>query len=430
MSQVIQTPPSPLDGSPKSVRDAQAVNEVWTDKEFGQVLESAPDAMVIVDGRGRIVLVNAQIEQLFQYNRAELLNQPVEVLMPERYREKHSDYVRGYFANARVRPMGACMGLFAKRKDGNEFSVEISLSPVQTARGMLVSAAIRDVTERIQAEQKLNHYAEELQRANQELERSNRELQDFAYVVSHDLRAPLVNIQGFSKELAMSCERLRSVLSDVPLSDTHQQQIAQLLGEEVPESLDFIDTSSKKMDGLLSGVLTLSRVGRVPLVVRQLDMNSMLGEIVAAMQFAIGQAGAVVELDDLPPAQGDQVQITQVFSNLLGNALKYIDPNRPGRIRVSGGREASDVVYSVEDNGIGIAKEHQQSIFQIFHRLNPQQGTGDGLGLTIVRRVLDRHGGRIWVQSTPNKGSTFFVALPVVTTKIVESKGAKPKRPR
>jgi signal transduction histidine kinase len=165
-------------------------------------------------------------------------------------------------------------------------------------------------------------------------------------------------------------------------------------------------------------------------VIRELDMNSMLAEIVASMQFAIGQAGTVVELDDLPPAQGDQVQITQVFSNLLGNSLKYVDPERPGRIRVSGCREASDVVYSVEDNGIGIAEEHQQSIFQIFHQLNPQKGTGDGLGLTIVRRVLDRHGGRIWVESTPNKGSTFFVALPVVSTGTVESKSAKPKRPR
>jgi PAS domain S-box-containing protein len=392
------------------VTDDSAMNQTWTDRELCQVLESAPDAMVIVDCRGQIVLVNAQTERLFQYDREELLDQPVEVLMPERYRERHRDYMLGYFANARVRPMGACMGLFAQRKDGDEFSVEISLSPVPTARGMLVSAAIRDVTGRKLADEKLNRYAEELQRSNQELARSNRELQDFAYVVSHDLRAPLVNIQGFSRELGMSCDRLRSTLADVRLGEPCRQQLSQLVDEEIPEALEFIAASAQ--------------------TIRPLDMNHMLADIVASVQFAIGQAGAVVEVDCLPPCQGDQLQITQVFSNLLDNALKYLDPNRPGRIRVSGREDATEAIYAVEDNGIGIAEEHQQSIYQIFHRLNPHKGTGDGLGLTIVRRVIDRHSGRIWVESAPSQGSTFYVALPRLNSVVSECAGIKPNHPR
>jgi chemotaxis family two-component system sensor kinase Cph1 len=415
MSQKLDSRSSmPLDGLVGSLAEFEPNQRAWTDQEFRQVLESAPDAMVIVDDRGQIVLVNAQTEQLYQYDRQELLGQPIEVLMPERFRDRHREYVPDYFANARARPMGACMGLYGLRKDGSEFSVEISLSPVETARGMLVSAAIRDVTERKQAEQKLNRYAAELQRANQELERSNRELQDFAYVVSHDLRAPLVNIQGFSKELGMSCDRLRSAMASVQLTDSERRELSELLDEEIPEALEFITASSTKMDSLLSGVLKLSRVGRAPLTIRQLDMNQILADIVASMQFAIEQAGAAVEVGTLPPCQGDQTQINQVFSNLLDNALKYLDSNRPGEIRVSGRVESVEVIYSVEDNGIGIAEEHQESIYKIFHRLNPQHGSGDGLGLTIVRRVLDRHNGKLWVASSPGQGSTFYVALPTV----------------
>jgi PAS domain S-box-containing protein len=424
---------SPLSSPAKAagaVAEPPTMHQLWTDREFSQVLESAPDAMVIVDGRGRIVLVNAQTERLFQYDRTELLDQPVEGLMPERYRERHRGYVLGYFANAKVRPMGACMGLFAQRKDGAEFSVEISLSPVRTERGMLVSAAIRDVTDRIRAEQELSRFSEDLQRTNQELARSNRELQDFAYVVSHDLRAPLVNIQGFSRELGMSCDRLRALLAEMQLADADRQQLAELLDSDMPEALEFIAASAKKMDGLLSGVLKLSRVGRAPLTIRRLDMNQLLAQIVASMQFAVDEVQAVVEIDDLPPCQADQVQITQVFSNLLDNAVKYLDPCRPGRIRVSGRQQAAEIIYSVEDNGIGVAPEHQQSIFQIFHRLNPQRGTGDGLGLTIVRRVIDRHSGKIWVEAWPDQGSTFFVSLPTVDDATSEPARPKPKLPR
>jgi PAS domain S-box-containing protein len=394
------------------VAASEPIKRAWTDEEFRQVLESAPDAMVIVDNRGQIVLVNAQTERIFGYNRAELLGQPVEMLMPERFGDRHPEHVRHYFANACVRPMGACMGLYAIRKDGSEFSVEISLSPLETAQGMLVSAAIRDVTERKQAAEKLNRYAADLQRSNQELERSNRELEDFAYVVSHDLRAPLVNIQGFGKELAMSCDVLRSKLASMQLSDSERRELSDLLDEDIPESLEFITKSSTKMDSLLAGVLQLSRIGRAELTPGQLDMNQVLSEIVASLQFSIKQAGALVQLNTLPPCFGDRVQITQVFSNLLDNAVKYLDPARPGVIRVWAQEGTAEVVYSIEDNGIGMAGEYHDAIYKLFHRLDPQRAAGEGLGLTIVRRVLDRHAGGIRVESEPGKGSRFCVSLP------------------
>ncbi len=408
-----------LDSSSKSpdhavgiVAESEAASRIWSDEEFRQALESAPDAMVIVDSHGKIALVNAQVEQIFGYDRQELLGQTVEVLMPERFRDRHREHILDYFANARVRPMGACMGLYGLHKNGSEFSVEISLSPVETAQGMLVSSAIRDVTQRKLAEEKLNRYAADLQQSNHELERSNRELQDFAYVVSHDLRAPLVNIQGFSKELSTSCQQLRSRLANLQLSDSERRELSELLDDELPEALDFITTSSAKMDSLLSGVLKLSRVGRAALAPRQLDVKKILDEIVASMQFAIAEQGVNVQIDALPPCHGDQTQISQVFGNLLDNALKYLDPNRVGEIRVAGLEESTEVTYWVKDNGLGIAEEHQESIYKIFHRLDPHHGDGEGLGLTIVRRVVDRHGGKIWVESELNQGSTFYLSLP------------------
>jgi signal transduction histidine kinase len=228
----------------------------------------------------------------------------------------------------------------------------------------------------------------------------------------------------------MSCQRLRTVLGSLRLSEAERGQISELVDLEIPEALEFIARSATKMDGLLSGVLKLSRVGRAPLTIRQLDMNRLMADIVASMQFAVGQAGAVVEVEALPQCQGDQMQITQVFSNLLDNALKYLEPNRLGRIRVSGREDSTQAVYSVEDNGLGIAEEHQQSIYQIFHRLNPHIGNGEGLGLTIVRRVIDRHRGKIWVESTPGQGSTFFVALPTIGNVTKEPEQVARNRPR
>ena len=284
--------------------------------------------------------------------------------------------------------------------------------PREAGRPGLILLAIEDITERKRAEQQLARLAAELQHSNEKLKRSNRELQDFAHVVSHDLRAPLVNIQGFGKELALSCERLRSVAADVQVPEAKRRELSALLDEDIPEALGFITTSTTKMDSLLSGVLQLSRVGRAALTIRQLDMNQMFSEIVASMQFAIDEAGASVQVDSLPPCRGDRMQINQVFSNLLSNALKYLEPNRPGVIRVCGREVPDRVVYSIEDNGIGIAAEHQDSIYRIFHRLDPQRGTGEGLGLTIVRRVLERHRGKIWVESELNEGSKFYLSLP------------------
>ena len=262
-----------------------------------------------------------------------------------------------------------------------------------------------DITDRKQAEM-------ELERLNSALAQKNAELEQIIYVTSHDLRSPLVNAQGFSQELKYTVQELCELLEGCEIPPEHCERLSELMHDELREDLDYILASIAKMDRLLSGLLKLSRLGRAALTIEALDMNNLLRQVVSIFEFHIQNAGVNVDIAPLPPCEGDDTQINQVFSNLLGNALKYLDPGRPGRIRVWGREEEDRSVYCVEDNGIGIAPEHQPRIFEIFHRLDPEQSDGEGLGLTIVSRAIERQGGKIWVESTLGQGSRFFVSLP------------------
>ena len=262
-----------------------------------------------------------------------------------------------------------------------------------------------EITERKQAEEALTLLSAQLDTKNKELER-------IIYVTSHDLRSPLVNIDGFGRELEQAINELRSVFNSDQTPAKAIETVAPLLAHEMPEALRFIRTSASKMDALLTGLVKLSRSGRSALTIDSLDMNELLAKVVDASEFQIKQAGAELDMGDLPPCKGDAVQVNQVFSNLLGNALQYLDPKRPGAIRISGRVEGKQSLYCVEDNGIGIAPAHQQNIFEIFHRLDPSKGEGEGLGLTIVQQILGRLSGEIRVESKPGEGSRFRVTLP------------------
>lgn len=264
---------------------------------------------------------------------------------------------------------------------------------------------------------------DELQHLMSELKEKNKELEQVVYVTSHDLRSPLVNIQGFSKELGFSLEEISSLLNTSEISPELKAKLSFILEEDIPDSLKYILSSTSKMDSLLSGLLKLSRVGRSATTLSNVDMNELIGEINNAFEFHLKEAGVEFRVGNLPPCLGNDVELNQMFSNLVSNALKYLDPERPGNISINGRLEDDHVIYTVEDNGVGIANEHQKKVFEIFHRLNPEDTEGEGLGLTIVNKIVSRHSGRVWVESEPGKGSTFFVSLPTIKKIKDEPKG-------
>ncbi|MHC4656691.1 MAG: sensor histidine kinase [Planctomycetota bacterium] len=291
--------------------------------------------------------------------------------------------------------------------NGNRRWSSTTKVPLRDSHGKIVGLVgiSRDITARKLAE----HDREKLM---QTLALKNKELESILYVTSHDLRSPLVNIQGFSSELSRCCDLIHSALKDKIKAADMSEEVHTAFNKDVPEALGFILRSAKKMDSLLSGLLRLSRLGQAGIDIKRLDMNALLTDVTKNMEYQVKEAGATVDLETLPACLGDSSQINQIFSNILDNALKYLDKSRPGMILIYGKIENDQSIYCVEDNGVGIAPEHQNKIFEVFHRLEPDEKSGEGLGLTIVRRILDGHNGKIWVESELGKGSKFFVSLP------------------
>jgi PAS domain S-box-containing protein len=286
----------------------------------------------------------------------------------------------------------------------------------------MILLAIEDITERKNAEYKTK-------RLNDEIAKKNKELEEVINATSHDLRSPLISVIGFSRSLGKNLQDIASIIESDKSSVELEEMLTPVISD-MQESIGYVRSSALNMEDLLTGLSKVLRIGYIALEKEQLDMNMLISDIKNVIEFQIEEAGAILEISELPPCFGDQHQIHQLFSNLVGNALKYLDPGRPGVIRVSGyNDECNQSVYCVEDSGIGISPENHEKIFGMFHQIEPAKGKGQGLGLTLVSRILDRqglgltlvsrildrHNGKIWVESDPGKGSKFFVSLPAST---------------
>ena len=469
------------------------------EERFRLVVEAAPNAMLVIDGRRVITLVNRKTEDLFGYERRELIGQPIETLVPERSRAKHPGFLDGFFAAPRARAMGAGRELYGRRKDGTEIPIEIGLNPIDTPEGLCILAAIIDVSERRMAQAAHEHLAaivessdeailsksldgliltwnagaellfgysataaigmpmsivvpdrladeerqmcalvasnqkvssfETLRRRQDgtefivsitlspirgprgevvgessivrditvtkardaELQRSNEELEQFAYVASHDLQEPLRMVANYTEMLA---ERYRGRLDD-----------------KADKYIHYASDGARRMQRLVTDLLAFSRVGSQAKPLLPVDPAVILQDVQRSLGKLIRTSEATIVVGELPLVLADEIQLGQLFQNLIGNAIKFRSSEAP-RIEITACLDGDRCRFDVSDNGIGMEMQYVDRIFQMFQRLHEVgRFEGSGIGLAIAKRIVERHGGRIWVESTPQFGTTFHFTL-------------------
>jgi PAS domain S-box-containing protein len=368
-----------------TVRKAAETHLAHMEARYRGLLEAAPDAMLVVDQSGAIVLVNAQAELRFGYSRDELLGRAVTDVIPAGFAERLvADALRSTEA-ALAQQIGTGIELVGRRRDGGEFPIEIMLSPLDSADGVLVTAAIRDITVRKAAEAELLEKVEALNLSNQELEQ-------FAYAASHDLQEPLRMISSYTQLLA---RRYRGQLD-----------------ADADEFIAFAVDGAARMERLIQDLLAYSRVGTEGRDLQPTSSEDALEQALSNLRGAIEESGAVVSHDPLPEVLADETQLVQLFQNLVGNGIKYRS-TAPPEVRLSAARlPDARWRFSVEDNGLGIDPQYFERIFGMFQRLHGRdEFAGTGIGLAIARKIVERHGGTITVASEPGSGSTFQFTL-------------------
>lgn len=394
-------------------------SEFW----FRGLLESAPDAMVIANAEGTIIIINAQTERLFGYPRNEIIGNKVEFLIPERFHASHTRHRDEYIESPKVRAMGAGMELYGRRKDGSEFPVEVSLSPLKVSdeEGLNVIAAIRDITKQVESREEIKKLNENLEhlvmertaeleklylelhdlnkdlesrvtRRTWELEESNKELESFSYSVSHDLRAPLRSIDGFSNKII--------------------KDYGHLLDEQGRDYFSRVINASQKMGQLIDDLLKLARLSRVEMNLADTNLTSIAEAIAADLQSSAPERSVDFVIQQGLVDKADRSLMQIALQNLFDNAWKYTRNTRDAKIEFSSFRQETKTVYSLRDNGVGFDMRYVNKLFGAFQRLHSAaEFEGTGIGLATVKRIIRRHHGTIWAEAEVNQGAAFYFTL-------------------
>lgn len=363
------------------VRQAAELQE--SEARMGAVVDTAVDGIIVIDERGLIDRFNRAAERMFGYAADEIVGENVSVLMPSPDREQHDGYLHRYVETGEKKIIGIGREVVGMRRDGSTFPLDLAVSEMNIGGRRMFTGIVRDITERRRAD-------ERQARLIHELEVANEELKNFAYVVSHDLKAPL-----------------RAIGS---LADWLSTDYADKFDEEGKEHMRLLISRVHRMDGLIDGILQYSRVGRVREATVPVNLNELINEVIDLL--APPASITILVPAGLPTITAEQTRLQQVFQNLLGNAIKYMDKPE-GRIEVACAARPGEWEFAVSDNGPGIEERHFERIFQLFQTLAPRDRVeSTGVGLALVKKIVEMYGGRIWIQSKPGHGSTFFFTLP------------------
>jgi len=365
-----------------------------SEERFRAVAETANDAIVSADARGNITYFNRSAELIFGYSAAEVLGRPLTLLMPERFHDAHRRGLERFLSTGEPRVIGKRVEMAGRRKDGSEFPVELALASWRASGGIFFTGMICDITERKLAEGALALQAAELSRSNIELAAANKELDAFSYSVSHDLRAPLRQIDGFSRILV--------------------EEFGPQLDSQARHCLERIQHGVQKMGHLVDDLLNLGRVGRKTLIRCRTPLLALIQEVLTELKSDIEGRQIEWQIGELPVVECDPGLMKQVILNLLSNAVKFTRLQEAAVIQIDQMMVEGQPAIFVRDNGVGFNMRHADKLFGIFQRLHRQEDfEGTGVGLANVQRIIHKHGGRIWAEAVPYKGATFYFTIGV-----------------